>query len=128
MSAVEPFAVVLRLSGFQLSQADLEVRLKATVERYSPDDNGYAQLTIDKDELNWNVIDAFLLRHGPAARELRDGGDVQSVSIDLAFDVREGVVVASRIIPAQTAALAGSHGIDVMLSTHLNVIPGECER
>jgi hypothetical protein len=117
---ISPFAFVLRFAGFRLSKSDLELRLKAAVERYSLDKGGYAQLTIDKDGLDWEVIDAFLQEHGPAVRRLRDGGDVQSVSVDLAFDVPEGVVVASRTVPARTAVLAGSHGIDVMFSAYLS--------
>ncbi len=55
----------------------------------------------------------------PAIKGLRGGGDVKSASLDLGYNVREGVVVASRTIPAQTALLAGMHGVDIMFSTYL---------
>jgi hypothetical protein len=120
LSAAAPFAAVLRLSGFSLSQADLEARLNVRVERYSLDKGGYVQLVIEKDELDWAAIEAFLQRHGAAVKTLRDGGDVQSACLDLAYNFREGLASMYRTIPAQTAALAGLHSIDVMFSVYLS--------
>ena len=59
MSDTGPFAVVLRFSGFGFSQSTLEM-LKALVERYSLDKGGYAQLTLEEEELDWKSVDAFL--------------------------------------------------------------------
>jgi hypothetical protein len=119
VKALTPFAVVLRLSGFQLSQADLEARLKAAVERYSLDKGGYAQVSIESDEPGWKIIDELLQRHGPAIKTLRSGGEIQSVCLDLAYDFNEGSARTSYTVPAQTAALAGSHGINLELSIYL---------
>jgi hypothetical protein len=116
-----PFAVVLRLSGFQFSQSDLETRLKVALERYSLDKDGYAQLTVESDELDvdWEIVGAFLQRHGPVVKGLLEKQDVRSACLDLAYDFREGLALASYTLPAQTAVLAGSHNIDVMFSVYL---------
>jgi len=114
-----PFAVVLRLSSFRLSQADLEARLKAAVERYSPEKGGYAQVSAGSEQPDWRIVDDLLRRHGPGIKALRDSGEVESIQLDLAFALREGALLGSYIIPAQTAALAGLHGIDVELSIYL---------
>ena len=119
MIAKVPFAVVLRLSGFQSSQSDLEERLKATLERYSLDKSGYAQLSIESDELDWAVVDAFLQRYGLAVKRLLESRDVLSACLDLGYNFREGLAAASYTLPAQTAVLAGSHNIDVMFSVYL---------
>lgn len=119
MKALAPFAIVLRFSGFRLSQTDLEARLGVTVERYSLDKGGYAQISIEGDEPEWGAVNDLLQRLGSAVKTLRDDGEVQSACLDVAWNFREGAVLTSYVIPARTAALAGSHGIDVEFSAHL---------
>ena len=116
MSTALPFSVVLRLSGIELSKADLESRLKAGVERYSPDKGGYAQLSVEEEKPDWKIIDAFLERLGPAVSGLCISGVVRSACLDLAFGFSEGLALASYTLPSRTAALAGSCCINVMFS------------
>jgi hypothetical protein len=118
LSASAPFAGVLRLASFKLSQAELELRLDAAVERYSLEKGGYAQISIEEEALDWEAIDAFLQKHGSAVKRLNDDGHIQSISLDLAYKLDARFAMISRTVPARTAALAGTHGIDIQFSVY----------
>jgi hypothetical protein len=84
VKALTPFAVVLRFSGFQLSRADLEARLNVTVERYSLDKGGYAQISVESDEPAWKAVNDLLQKYGSDIKALRDDREMQSACLDLA--------------------------------------------
>jgi hypothetical protein len=83
------------------------------------DKGGYAQVHIEGEEPDWKTIDDFLQRHGPAVRALCDDREILSACLDLAWNFPEDTALVSYILPARTAALAGSHGIAVEFSAYL---------
>jgi hypothetical protein len=120
VSTALPFAAVVRLSGIRFSQPELEALLEVPVERYSRDDEGYAQIAIEGGERGWQTIDAFLGKYGPALKGLRDSRGIGSLCLDLAYEFDEGLASMSRTIPSQTAVLAGTHGVDVVFSVYVS--------
>ncbi|HEY4078562.1 MAG TPA: hypothetical protein VGM26_16660 [Rhizomicrobium sp.] len=109
-------AVVLRFSGVKLPQSLLEVRLGCAVDRFG---DGYAQVDVvlGKDE-EWGGINACLMKRGGSIRQMIEENLVASVQLDVAYGVAEDLVGISRTIPARTAALAGSEGIDVTMTLY----------
>jgi hypothetical protein len=109
-------AVVLRFSGVTSPQPVLEKRLGCAVDRFG---DGYAQIDISlgKDE-EWGVINSCLIKRGASIRQMLDEQVVTAVQLDVAYGVAEDLVGISRTVPARTAALAGSDGIDVTITLY----------
>ena len=107
---------MLRFSGVKLPQSLLEERLGCAVDRFG---DGYAQLDVmlGKNE-EWGGIDACLTKLGASIRQMIAEHLVASVQLDVAYGAAEDLVGISRTIPARTAALAGSQGIDVTVTLY----------
>lgn len=121
MSAFEPFAMALRLSGLTQPQTEVETALKQLLVRYEPEDaegSFYGQVDVPVS----NPIRAILEladRSGPVIEAMLADRRLGRAVLDLAFDFPEdGEAMAARI-PAHAAAAISKHGIDIEFSVYL---------
>ncbi|MDV3251001.1 hypothetical protein DevBK_06630 [Devosia sp. BK] len=129
MSAFEPFAIALRLSGLTVSQLDAETSLKQLLVRYEPEDvegSFYGQVEVATD----NAVRAILElaeRSGLAIETMLGDRRLGRAVLDIAFDYpAEGEAMSARL-PAHAAAAIAQHGVDLEFSVYLTDVEDDEE-
>ncbi|KQN72745.1 MULTISPECIES: hypothetical protein [unclassified Devosia] len=129
MSAFEPFAIALRLSGLTVSQLDAETSLKQLLVRYEPEDvegSFYGQVEVPTD----NAVRAILElaeRSGLAIETMLGDRRLGRAVLDIAFDYpAEGEAMSARL-PAHAAAAIAQHGVDLEFSVYLTDVEDDEE-
>jgi hypothetical protein len=121
MSAFEPFAMALRLSGVAIAQYELDTALKQLSVRFEPEDadnSHYAQIDVPVTNPVRAILD-LAERSGLAIAAMLDDRRIGKAVLDIAFDYpTEGEAMSARL-PAHAAAAIAIHGIDIEISVYL---------
>ncbi|UYO00535.1 MAG: hypothetical protein KIT02_04780 [Devosia sp.] len=121
MSAFEPFAMALRLSGVMLSQKDLEVATRQLVVRYETEDaegSFYAQIEVPVNNPVRAILD-LADRSGATIAAMLEDRRIGRAVLDIAFDYPPDGEAMSARLPAHAAAAIAGHGIDLEISVYL---------
>lgn len=129
MSAFEPFAIALRLSGVTIEQLALETALKQLAIRYEPEDaegSFYAQVEIGTAQPVRAILE-LAERSGPAIAAMLEDRRLGRAVLDMAFDYpAEGEAMSARL-PAHAAAAIASYGVDIEFSVYLTDVEDDEE-
>lgn len=129
MSAFEPFAIALRLSGVTIEQLALETALKQLAIRYEPEDaegSFYAQVEINTAQPVRAILE-LAERSGPAIAAMLEDRRLGRAVLDMAFDYpAEGEAMSARL-PAHAAAAIASYGVDIEFSVYLTDVEDDEE-
>lgn len=146
MSAFEPFAIALRLSGVMVNapelgeapsdlpsiarqQLALDRAIKQLTSRFEPedaDDSYYAQVDVPVS----NPVRALLElaeQSGASIAAMLEDRRIGKAVLDIAFDYPEQGEAMSARLPSHVVAAIASHGIDIEISVYLTDVEDDEE-
>ncbi len=129
MSLFQPFAIVLRLSGVQLGQLELDGALKRLTSRFEPEDaagSSYAQIDLPVDNPVRAVLE-LAENCGPTIAAMLADRRIGKAVLDIAFDFPEEGEAMSTRLPAHMVAAIAAHDIDIEVSVYLTDVEDDEE-
>ena len=129
MTAFEPFAIALRLSGVTVPQEELEVALKQLAVRYEPEDAAgsfYAQVDVPVTQPVRAILE-LADRSGVTLAAMLADRRIGRAVLDIAFDYPEHGEAMSARLPAHAAAAIAQHGVDIEFSVYLTDVEDDEE-